>query len=209
MKKILITPFLEINKYKKMVLSINLEWFAYLKKIKLKTFVFNPYLSLLPQLKNIDAIIISGGGDIYKLKKNKLNFLRDKYEKRIIKEGVKRKIPIIAVCRGFQLIVSLFTNNLKNFIKAKKHKNKNHLITFEKKNLTYNKKKIIVNSYHNIAIKKLNNKFNIIARSKDDYIEIAHLKNKKILGIMFHPERKNINQLIVDKIVKKFFRINN
>lgn len=209
MKKILISPFVEINKYKKIVLSLNLEWFTYLKKLRFKASVFNPYLSSLSQLKNIDVIIISGGGDIYKLKKNKINLLRDKFEKKLIEEGIKMRVPIIAVCRGFQLIVSLFTNKAKNFIKTKEHKNTNHLIVFENKNSISNKNEIVVNSYHNIAIKKLSEKFDIIAKSKDDNIEIAQLKDKKILGLMFHPERKNKDQPAIDKIIKKFISINN
>jgi len=208
-KKILISPFVEINKYNKIVLSLNLEWFAYLKKLKFKASIFNPYLSSLSQLKNIDVIIISGGGDIHKLKENKINLFRDKFEKKLIKEGIKKKIPIIAVCRGFQLIVSLTTNKTKNFIMTKKHKNTNHLITFENKNTIYGKNEIIVNSYHSIAIKKLNNKFEVIAKSKDNNIEIAQSNDKKILGLMFHPERKNKDQLIINKIIKKFISINN
>ena len=209
MKKILISPFVEINKHKKIVLSLNLEWFAYLKKLKFKVSIFNPYLSTSSQIKNIDIIIISGGGDIHKIKKNKINLFRDRFEKKIIKESIKKKIPIIAICRGFQLISSLFNNKAKNLIKTKKHKNTNHLIAFENKNSIYDKNEITVNSYHNIAIKKLNNKFEIIAKSKDDNIEIAQLKNKKILGLMFHPERKNKDQPAIDKIIKKFISINN
>lgn len=209
MKRILISPFVEKNKYKKIVLSLNLEWFAYLKKLKFNATVFNPYLSSLSQLKNIDVIIISGGGDIYKLKKNKINLFRDKYEKKLIEEGIKKKIPIIAVCRGFQLIVSIIANKARNLIQTKKHKNVSHLIFFENKNSIYDKNEISVNSYHNIAIKKLNKKFEVIAKSKDNNIEIALLKNKKILGLMFHPERENKDQLIIDNIIKKFIKINN
>ena len=34
------------------------------------------------------------------------------------------------------------------------------------------------------------------------------LKKFKILGLMFHPERKNISQPNINKLVYKFFKLN-
>ena len=104
MRKVLISPYLELNKYNKIVLSLNLEWFSYLNKLGFYAIFANPENSIQDQIKNINFIIISGGGDISKIKRNKSNILRDKFEKKLINEGIKKKIPIIAICRGFQLI---------------------------------------------------------------------------------------------------------
>ena len=45
----------------------------------------------------------------------------------------------------------------------------------------------------------------IIAKHKDGSIEIAELKNKNLFCTMFHPERKNKSQKIVDKLIEKNF----
>ena len=203
-KRILISPFIELNKYNKIVISLNLEWFSYLNKLKLHPIIANPQISISNQLNNINCIIITGGGDIFKIKKKKENLFRDKFETKLIKESIKKKIPIIAICRGFQLIHSLFDKNIKNLDKVKNHRNKNHFIIFNKKNIFSNKSKIKVNSYHNIIIKKLNKEFEKIAHSDDQNIEIAYSKKNKIIGLMLHPERYNKDQNTINKIIKRF-----
>ena len=42
------------------------------------------------------------------------------------------------------------------------------------------------NSYHNYGFFKLNEKFKIIGRSTDKSIELAEMRGKKILCMMFH-----------------------
>ena len=206
MRKVLISPYLELNKYNKIVLSLNLEWFSYLNKLGFCAMLANPENSIRDQIKNINFIIISGGGDISKIKKNKLNIFRDKFEKKLINEGIKKKIPIIAICRGFQLINHLLNKNIKDIDKVKNHRNKNHYIYF-KKNILCKKNKILVNSFHNLQIIKLNDKLKKIAVTKNSNIEIAFSKKKRILGLMFHPERYNKNQIDVDKIIRKFVNL--
>ena len=203
MRKVLISPYLELNKYNKIVLSLNLEWFSYLNKLGFYAIFANPENSIRDQIKNINFIIISGGGDISRIKRNKSNIFRDKFEKKLINEGIKKKIPIIAICRGFQLINHLLNKNIKDLGKVKNHRNKNHFIYF-KKTILCKKNKIFVNSFHNLQIIKLNNKLKKIAETKDGNIEIAFSKRKRILGLMFHPERHNKDQIDVDKIIKKF-----
>jgi putative glutamine amidotransferase len=207
MKRILISPFIEINKYDKIVISLNLEWFKYLKKLKLLPKIANPYSPLSLQLKNINCIIISGGGDIYKIKKNKINLFRDRFEKKLIKQAIKKKIPIIAVCRGFQLIFSIFNSNIKNFKRTKNHINKSHLIAINKNFFGIKRKKIIVNSYHNIIIKNLDRNWEKIAEGQDKSAEIAYSNKYKCLGLMFHPERHNKSQTIVNRLIKKFINV--
>ena len=51
------------------------------------------------------------------------------------------------------------------------------------------------------------NNFNNIAESNDNTIEIAYAKHEKILGLMFHPERKNLSQPLINKLVFNYFRI--
>ena len=121
--------------------------------------------------------------------------------KKLINEGFK-KIPIIAICRGFQLINHLLNKNIKDIDKVKNHRNKKSFIYIKKK--YFIKNKILVNSFHNLQIIKLNNKLKKIAETKDGNIEIAFSKKKRILGLMFHPERYNKDQIEVDKIIKKF-----
>ncbi|MFB1006426.1 MAG: gamma-glutamyl-gamma-aminobutyrate hydrolase family protein, partial [Nitrosopumilus sp.] len=60
---------------------------------------------------------------------------------------------------------------------------------YEKKSKFINHKSLTVNSYHNYCVKELPKEYLNISNTKDGSIEIAEHKNKKILCLMFHPER--------------------
>ena len=78
----------------------------------------------------------------------------------------------------------------------------------KKKFVFLKKKKILnTNSYHNYKIKNLANIFENIAETNDNSIEIAYAKQEKILGLMFHPERKNMSKLPINKLVFNYFKI--
>ena len=133
------------------------------------------------------------------MKKKKENLLRDKFERNLFNYFKKKNLPILGVCRGMQLISDL--NGIKLF-KTKNHVTNGH-------NITLNNNKIInVNSYHTFLIKKIPKYFKILALNKKDMsIEMMKHEKNKILCIMFHPERKSKDQIKVNKIFKKFFKI--
>ena len=112
--------------------------------------------------------------------------------------AIKNKIPILAICRGFQLVSKFFKCKI---YKISKHVGTTHSLNI-KKNILKNKiKRINVNSYHNYAIYNLPSHFNLIIRSKDKSIEIAKSKKYKILCFMSHPERPNLSQKLIKKII--------
>ena len=118
---------------------------------------------------------------------------------------MNRSIPILAICRGFQFVNDFFGGSLKN---VQNHIKTNHDIIFQKKFLSFRKKKILnINSYHNYKIKNLANNFQNIAETNDSSIEIAYAKQERILGLMFHPERKNFSQPSINKLVFNYFKI--
>ncbi len=203
MKKILITTNVSYSKKRGYQFWIDKNWFDYSKKIKINLSLYNyqsPNLNFLRQ--DVKGVIFSGGNDLSLLKKNKQNIFRDFHEKKLFKHCLKKKIPVIGVCRGFQLISSIFGS--KPF-KIKNHVRKIHTLILKENNLL-NKKKISVNSFHNYGVKSLPKSFEIIGRHLDNSIEIARIKKRRVLCLMFHPERKNTSQKHVNKILKKFLK---
>lgn len=204
MKKIFISPIIKKNKYLETEFSYGNNWNNFFKKdITLFTF-FSLHNEIINNfISNCDGVIIQGSGDISKVKKNKINLLRDNFEKIIIKKAIKENIPLLCVCRGFQLINNYFKGKL---IKSRNfnHVKTNHLVTL-KSNKFFKKKKIYTNSYHNYKIIKLAKKLNPIGTAKDNSIEIAISKNEKILCFMFHPERNSFSQKDIKKTLDIFF----
>tara|TARA_B110000977_G_scaffold24705_1_gene30198 strand:+ start:1089 stop:1697 length:609 start_codon:yes stop_codon:yes gene_type:complete len=200
--KFLITPYVYLNKYNKICFSINKEWADLFSKLNVQLFMITYDESLKIKNNDIlgyDGIILSGGGEINRHKKNKVNILRDNFEKKLLNISIKNKIPVLAVCRGYQLVADKFGFKQK---KINHHKNTNHNI------FSVNKKKTInVNSYHTYGILKLNSDFKKIFTHKDDTIEICESKSKRIFCFMFHPERYSKNQIYIKKMIKEFFKI--
>ena len=150
-------------------------------------------------LKEINLLILSGGNDV--LSREKTTIIRNAVELNLIKKSVKKKIPILGICRGAQLLNLFFGGKIS---KINNHMNTRHQIFFDDKKIL-NQEKLIVNSYHNYGIVKnnLSKKFKILAIDKNENIEMFMSKKNRIIGSMWHPEReKNLNYLY--KLIKYF-----
>ena len=149
-------------------------------------------------LKKINLLILTGGNDIISNKKESLT--RNKIEKNLIKKAIKKKIPILGICRGAQLLNISFGGKIK---KVRNQMRTRHNIYITKNDII--KKKILnVNSFHNFGIKKnnLSKKFVKIAFDKEKNIEMFVSKKHKIIGVMWHPEREDNKKILTDLIKK-------
>ena len=180
MHKILITQDINFDKKRKTFydqLDIRLIKTLYrigFKPITISNFYRNP--SKFIEKLNIKGIVLSGGSDLGKFT------LRDNNEIKLISYGIKKKIPILGICRGMQIINKYYNGGL---IKIEDHVRKSHLIVnFSSKN------KAIVNSYHNWEIENLPNQYNIIASCENGSIESIRHKALAWEGCMWHPERE-------------------
>ena len=172
-------------------------WINYFKLKKISFFSIPNIINFKENFtqNKIKLIILPGGNDIYS--KDKISKIRLKVEFKLIRYALKNDIPILGICRGMQ-VINLFFKGKQNRING--HMRTNHKIYFKKK--FFSKKIMNVNSFHNfgIPLKKMSNKLNVIALDKDKNVEIFKHKRKKILGLMWHPERnktyKELNQII-------------
>lgn len=141
----------------------------------------NDNVKLLKFLKNFNSkgVLLTGGDNFGDFKN------RDQTEFFLIEYAIKKKIPILGVCRGMQIIAKFFGKNTK---KIDSHVRKKHIIkSLTKKNI-YPKK---VNSFHNLTISMCPSNFHITAISLDGSIEAIKHRKLKIEGWMWHPEREN------------------
>jgi len=142
-----------------------------------------------------DLVILTGGNDI-SLDANNDNISdledhakdRDTQEYKIIDICIEKKIPLLGVCRGMQLINYKFGGHLAP-VNIQKHVASQHKLKVFKNNFL--KQRESVNSYHNYGINldSLAEGLDVLAISSDGVVEaIAHTKHS-IFGIMWHPER--------------------
>ena len=137
-----------------------------------------------------DGLFIPGGSKI------------SPYDYFILEEALKRKIPILGVCLGMQLL----SNYHKEEFILKEVENKQlhntvwirddeakpvHKVLINRNSKLYKiigKEEIAVNSFHSKEALK-NDNFNTIAFSEDGVIEGIELKNYPFcMGVQWHPE---------------------
>tara|TARA_B100000214_G_C23886722_1_gene589836 strand:+ start:97 stop:708 length:612 start_codon:yes stop_codon:yes gene_type:complete len=203
MKTLVVSPKISIDKHKKINFHIDQDLSNFLNRLKVKIIpvVLKNNKLDLNSVKYADGLILAGGGDISKKQKNKVNQIRDSYEKKLFKYYYNRNKPILAICRGFQLIADIHGIKLE---KINNHVRKFHSLKIDRSKFI--KDKILkVNSYHDYCIKDLPKNFIKVSNTKDGSIEIAEHKSKKILCLMFHPERKMKSKKNILKSIKNFF----
>ena len=206
MHNILITQKIFIDKHNQINWSLEDNWFKFFSKKKVNLIPINSNINNKKKLLAFKpkGLILSGGNDLYNIVKLKENLIRDNYEKEILKLTIKNKIPILAVCRGFQFVAEFFKCKISKTIN---HVRATHALKINNKFFGSKIKILKVNSYHNYAVSQLPKHFNLIARYSDNSIEIAKSNKYNILCFMFHPERWNISQKKIDKIVFSHFKI--
>lgn len=170
---------------------------------------------IISQAQLIDGLILSGGHDI-----NPYNYgqepsqkigeifpERDIYEMILLEESKKRDIPILGICRGFQLInvaaggtlyqdLSLIPGNILKHNQVSNPTLKTHKIEIKKKSFISSifGKETMVNSFHHQAIDKVANDFIVVARASDGVVEaIEHKTYKFLVAVQWHPEMLAVN----------------
>jgi len=203
MKLITLSSKIIIDKYQKINFQIDQDLNIFLKELGFS------HIPIVLKNNNVDfkilkkssGLILAGGGDLYKYKKNKVNKIRDNYEKKLFKYYYKKNKPILAICRGFQLIADIYGIKLE---RINNHVRKFHSLKIDRSKYIKDKS-LKVNSYHNYCIKDLPKNFIKVSNTRDGSIEIAEHKSKKILCLMFHPERKMKSKKNILKSIKNFF----
>ena len=179
--------------------TMDLKWTVFLKKIFPKCQI--RILTQNNKKEKIDLIILTGGNDLAKFAKSKKDIIRKKIDTYYYNLSKKKKIPIIGICYGATFIAEKFRCKIE---KKLGHVGRHKIILKKSGHLKNSAKNNTVNSYHNYAITSVTNEFEVIAKSTDNTYELIEHKQKKIMCIMWHPERnKQISKLDI-KLFKNF-----
>lgn len=191
--------------------SLSRDWSAYMSK----TFPGILLIPLLNDPKNIlktikglriEGIIFSNGGDWGEDKE------RDETEKKVFNFALDRELPILGVCRGFQVINILMGGGLEDDIgrNRENHINEVHDVLINKKSPFWKfekKDKLKVNSFHKqgFLIDKLSPKLRAFALSRAGIVEGVFHRRRPILGMQWHPERHGPSREFSNKLIRNLF----
>ena len=133
----------------------------------------------LKKFHNVKGFVLSGGPSTVTAG----NF------QSIPKDIFKKKIPILGICYGLQLIAKIFGGKIKSskkkreFGRASLYKKNSSLLT---KNFIGNKSFVWMS--HEDAVVKLPKNFKLIASTRESRFTIIEDAKNKIYGVQFHPE---------------------
>lgn len=184
------------------------------------------------ELEKCDGIVLSGGIDShpkfyknerlnYPLAPREFNVARDEFELKVFKYSQEKNIPILAVCRGMQLVnIALGGDMIQDIEESGKLDHRRHEedgvheISVVKDSLFYEiigAEKCMINSAHHQALNSIANDLKVTAFSPDGIAEATEWKNKEgkpfLICVQFHPERLAQSQegnSIANNIRKQF-----
>lgn len=169
------------------------------------TAVIDRYLDLL------DGVVLTGGGDIdpqlYGEENKGLSTdvcrERDLAEMYIIKKSLERKIPILGICRGFQILNVFFGGTLYQDIPSQfgdsvvhqhamgEREALHHEVSLKRGSYIrqlFGGERIMVNSRHHQGIKIPGSGLIITAKSDDGIAEALEVTGSNVLAVQWHPE---------------------
>ena len=192
-----------------------------------KVIVFRSSENNSKEISECDGLILSGGIDIHPdLYSGSPNYCnapknfqqaRDEFEKDILVNAIQKKIPILAICRGFQLIncvqggtlIQDLGESLSKIHKVENKLDKAHGLKIENDSLLFEivgNERTLVNSAHHQAIDRLGNDLKISCRSDDGTVEGIEWADKTdkafFIGVQWHPERMKDFELADHPITK-------
>lgn len=172
--------------------------------------------TIVNTLDNIDALLLSGGGDYNPLWAGEepssllhnINPQRDLPELLITRLAYNRQIPMLGICRGCQTLAMALDGHVAQDLSEREGKEASvatlkhsqdapqqeatHSVSILPQTILhtiYNKESIAVNSFHHQAVDAAGPHFRISAKAKDGVIEaIESSEHHAILGVQWHPE---------------------
>lgn len=172
------------------------------------------------ELDKCDGLVLSGGVDsnpkFYNGKEEYPNkpdkgwdTARDEFERALYQSALDKKIPVLAICRGLQLVNIFHGGDLIQDLgdgnerhKAVQEQDKENWVDVEPGTLLHeivNIDKGKINSAHHQAINTVADELMVNCRATDGIIEGTEWKDKKdkpfLLCVQWHPERMHKLQL--------------
>lgn len=156
--------------------------------------------------EHLDAVIVSGGDDIHPglygtehLPDKEYDVARDELEQSYIRYAIERELPLMGICRGYQLINVVLGGSLHLDIRKLRRNTSNFGTILPRKTVLLHESSLIreltgrdrlrVNSLHYQAVERVAADLRIAGADLDDFVQVLeHHGYAPILGVQWHPE---------------------
>ena len=156
--------------------AINHDWYDFLKGHTIVPLVSADTSGI--NVSEFDLIVLCGGNDMsdFVTWRNNNDPQRDRFEARLIDQAIERMVPVVGICRGSHFINKHMGGTLR-------------MLDTPYDNVQVALPGINVVCHHTIAIDRLALGFEAVLTDKAGVVELAVNKEKRMLGIGWHPER--------------------
>lgn len=173
----------------------------------------------LSVLEGLDGLLLSGGSDVNPARygqepapeTQKPNNERDELEIALVLKAIEKDMPILAICRGMQILNVATGGTLKQHVEGHtsvqgEEPNKHAVaITAGSKLSRIIGDNTTVNSYHHQAVEILGKGLAETAWSDGDITEAVEMPSQKfVLGVQWHPEKDFITNADSRALFKAF-----
>jgi gamma-glutamyl-gamma-aminobutyrate hydrolase PuuD len=203
------------NKYVNYVGAFHLELLLRLRLLPLMVPVVEGTVACLPQYQqDMRGLLLVEGEDVeprrYQARKANFQYLeqthalKDEIEVHLARQALRRKLPILGICRGAQLLNVVCGGTLYGDVQKEKKSSLKHIDAAHYDTLRhpitvvpgtplekwYRRRALQVNSYHHQGVRRLAPRFRPMAHAEDGLIEAYYdPKAPFVVGLQFHPER--------------------
>ncbi len=191
MRTVLVTQRLEENEaYPETREGLDVRWARVFRELDLLPIPMATEIdpSAYAELRPV-GVVLTGGNDLSSCTSTPPSRLRDAYERRVLATAKLHDWPIFAVCRGLQLLASEGGAEL---VRHHGHVATEHALHVDREapfsDLLANVQ--AVNSFHTYAPRAIEAPgWRVCARAVDGAVEALANEDRRILGVMWHPER--------------------
>jgi gamma-glutamyl-gamma-aminobutyrate hydrolase PuuD len=223
MRKLLISQKVEINRHGELIETLEASLIKYFNSLGAVLFPVSNFTNSVEDYISCieyEGLILSGGGDvnpdfITTSEEKSFSYFpeRDKTEYFLINNTIVKKMPILGICHGMQVLNCYFggkiTANIHSGESNVRKPRLNHSITINKDIFGF-RGNFEINHYHDHGIRRdqVASVFNIFAVDAEyNVVEGIIHKDLQILGISWHPERNSPDSEFNKHIIKSFFKI--
>lgn len=145
----------------------------------------------------LDGFILTGGNDLGQ------DPVRDAAERAVLDLALKRKLPVLGVCRGLQFAQSYFGGTVAP-VDRDMHVAARHAIRLVEEG---REREIEVNSFHGFCVRRgdLVPELVPFAVSGDGCVEGARSRDGRIVCLQWHPEREKTPSETDRRLVRRLF----
>ena len=167
-------------------------------------------------LAQVDALVLCGGEDVDPVRYRtppspaleKVNGPRDDWEYALLDEAVRRRLPVVGICRGQQIVNVYFGGTLWQDLPSEcgtrrhRHGGEGGYVHHPVAIVPGSRLSAImggathaeVNSFHHQAVRDVAPGFRVAARAPDGVIEAIESETLPVAAVQFHPEALFIDE---------------